>query len=335
MYMKRILALILALLLTLSLVACGGETQPETTQPPVVTDKPETTLPNENPPDAPNTTDTPALTGGITFFQLSCGENYENILSLSAWPNEDGTLHVEFVADVKKVGDLDISAEEKILAALETSGLKELNGQDVYEDGEANGSMYICFADESYLAAGFSGKVPEAYINGYKVMEDCFRQLTAELEEYVPQPLVLNAVDPADMDILKQIYEGAGLEPLDAYAISSIEKDDTFAFMAGLSSHEGIARGVTFSPVMITSAYSLVIVTLEEGKDAAEVCSDFAASINWRKWVCVAPSEALIAQKDNMVLCLIGSDMLFAQTAAAIQAAGWTVVEELKNPDMH
>jgi hypothetical protein len=51
------------------------------------------------------------------------------------------------------------------------------------------------------------------------------------------------------------------------------------------------------------------------------------------KWVCVAPTDALVAVKDNMVLCLIGADQLFELTSAGVEAAGWTVVETLENPN--
>ena len=83
--------------------------------------------------------------------------------------------------------------------------------------------------------------------------------------------------------------------------------------------------------MMMTTAYSLSIVKLEEGADADAVCADFAANVDWQKWVCVMPTNALVAVKDNMVLCLVAAGELYAMTASGIESTGWTVVETLEN----
>ena len=85
---------------------------------------------------------------------------------------------------------------------------------------------------------------------------------------------------------------------------------------------------------MMTTAYSLVIVTVEDASKAEAVAADFESTMDWRKWVCVAPSNALLAQKDNMVLCLMAADELFTQTQQGIETSGWTVTKTLENPDM-
>ena len=70
------------------------------------------------------------------------------------------------------------------------------------------------------------------------------------------------------------------------------------------------------------------------GGDAEAVCEDFETTMDWRKWVCVVPSNAMIATKDNMVLCLMGSDQIYTLTAPSIEATGWNVYVTLGNPDM-
>ena len=99
----------------------------------------------------------------------------------------------------------------------------------------------------------------------------------------------------------------------------------------GLSTDTGIADAAQCAPMMMTTAYSLSVVTLEEGADAEAVCADFAANVDWQKWVCVMPTNALVAVKDNMVLCLVADGDLYTMTAAGIESAGWTVVETLEN----
>ena len=319
--MNRLFALVLAVMMVLSLAACAPAAPVETTP---ATTTPATTAPAELP-------STPVAETPVNFFSLSLGEDYENILSITVYSNEDGTVHVEYVGEVKKVGDLDESIFNDITAALAESGLADLNGQDVWGEGEANGSMYITFTDDSFLSCGFSGDVPQAYRDGYAKMDAFFAQLTASLPEYVPQPMVFGDINEVLLAELNTVITGAGIPNSDAFTISTVEKDESFAYILGLGSDAGIADAAQCAPMMMATAYSLSIVKLEEGADAEAVCADFAANVDWQKWVCVTPTGAMIAVKDDMVICLIGADDLYTMTAAGIEAAGWTVVETLEN----
>jgi len=317
---KKILCLLLSAVLLLS--ACGAPAAPsETTTAPTTEVTVAVTTPSE-------------VENPVTFFTLSMGENYEEIFSMTAYANEDGSAHIEYVGQEKKVGDFDAIYFHGIAAAFADSGLAALNGQDAYAEGEANGSMYVEFADGSMCTVGFSGNIPEAYAQGYAAMDTYFQQLVANLPVYVPQPMLMGEVEPALLDTMTQILNGTGIETLDGFAISQLPLDDTFGFAAGLSGTEGIVNAVSCAPMMMTTAYSLVIVTLEDASKAEAVSGDFESNLDWRKWVCVAPSNALIAQKDNMVLCLMAGDSLYTQTLTGIEAAGWTVTKTLENPDM-
>ena len=181
---------------------------------------------------------------------------------------------------------------------------------------------------------GYSGKIPEAYAQGYAAMDAYFQTLVADMPEYVPQPMVMGDVEPALLDAVNEILNGSGIEALDSFSISQLPLDDTFSFSAGLTSADGIVNAVSCAPMMMTTAYSLVIVTLEDASKAEAVAADFESNLDWRKWVCVAPSDALLAQKDNMILCLMAADAMFTQTQQGLEAAGWTVTKTLTNPDM-
>ena len=329
--MKKLIALMLAVLMLASLAACGGSGN-ETTVP--TTTEPETTVPETTEADTTEPETTEAAAEGIEYFSLSLGENYESIKSLTAYYNEDGTVTIDYMGDVRKVGDVDAAAMTSIEEALETSGLLELNGQEEYQEGEASASMYITYGDGTMLSAGFSGVIPEAYTTAYTAMDACFQTLTAELPEYVPEPLLVGEVADSDQEALSGILAGMTLDIPDMYMISGVEKDEYFTAAMGLSSDEGIASGVSFAPMMMTSAYSLNIVTLEEGTAADTVAADFASTLDWLKWVCVQPESALIATKDNQVLCLMGSEDLYTMTVSAIEAAGWTTVQSLTNPNL-
>lgn len=246
--MKRLICLVLAVLLTLSLAAC-------TPAAPTETAAPETTAPATLPTY-------PAAENPVNFFSMTLGEDYTNIRSLTAFLNEDGTAHVEYVGDVKKIGNLDTDIFNGITAALAESGLDAMNGQENYLEGEANGSMYISYADETMLSCGFSGEIPQAYRDGYARMDAFFAALTASIPEYVPQPMVMGEVEETLLAELNAIITGSGMTNPDAFTISPVVKDEYFAYSLGLSSDEGIADAALVAPMMMTTAYSMAMVKL-------------------------------------------------------------------------
>lgn len=325
--MKRLISLLLASVMLLSLAACGNSETGETTVPttPVTTEPVETTTPATVPVFA-------EVDNPVTFFSMSLGEDYQNIHSITVYANENGMAYVDFTGEVKKVGDLDGNIFHGITAALAETGLAELNGMNEWGEGEANGSMYIEYADGTILSAGFSGEIPEAYTLGYDMMEAFFQELTAILPVYVPQPMIQGEPDETLMEEMTAILTGSGIQNLDAFIIAEVIRDEYMGYTLGMSDTQGVAAAVNCAPMMMTSAYSLVIVTLEDGADAASVCADFESNLDWMKWICVAPSDAMIAVKDNMVLCLMAADETYTMTAAGIEAAGWTVVNTLTNP---
>lgn len=330
--MNRFYALILTLALLLTISACGPAAPAETTAPAGTTVPAETTAPAETQPNV--TVPAETVENPITFFTVSMGESFDAMRSINAYDDGFGKVYVEYVGDIKKVGTFDPAIFHTMTVELEKSGLAALNGQSVWEEGEKIGSMYVQFADGSYYSCDFSGTIPQEFTDGYAVMDAWFAQLTESLPEYVPQPMVMGEVDEALLSELMGILNTSGMEYLDTYTISQIPMDESFAFMAGLTGTDGITGGAACSPMMITTAYSLVIVTVEDESKIDAVRADFANNINWAKWVCVSASEAMIAQKGNMVICLMGSEGLYAQTASAITENGWTNPETFSNPNM-
>lgn len=311
LFTKRILSLILVFALALSLAACTKAPADETTntEPPV-----ETTVVVENP---------------VTYLSMNYGETFDSVVYLTANVNEENGTHIEYMGSERKVGDLSGSALHAISAALEGTKLAELNGKDVYEEGEANGSMYIEFADGTMWMVGFSGKVPEEFVEGFNAVEACFLNLTKDMPVYVPDPMVVGEVDEVRLAAMTAILKASGIPDLDAYSISDVAMDEFFAFTVGLSGSEGLTGATVCNAMMMTTPYSLTIVTVEDKADIEAVRADFEKCIDWQKWVCVTPDHALIAEKDNMVLCLIGSDTLFTGTMTGVEADGWTNLTQL------
>lgn len=322
--MRKIICLILVLLVAFSVAACG-QTVPE----PSVPETTEGTKPAV--PDA--TVDQNAQTmpeGTPNHFQLSISDEDGNYKSLSAFDDGMGQITVEYQGDYRKVTTMEVSVMDQIATELAKSGLAAFNGENVYEDGMASASMYVAYPDGGYLGAGYSGTIPQAFLVGYDTMDAWFQSLLSDVPEYVPRPMVMGQIDPDVLTEVEAILDASGMEPLDMFTISDVAKDEFFGAAMGLSSADGIVSGTSCGPMMSATAYSCVIAALEDESKAADVQKDFAEHIDWYRWVCVSADSALIAQKGNMVLCLVASGELYVKTAAAIEANGWTTLETLE-----
>ena len=269
----------------------------------------------------------------LSFFSVNLNLTGSDNRYMMAYPNDDGSVYVEYVGDVKKIGtNMDGKVLESVTAAVIQSGIADLNGQNIYLDGGAVGSAYVEYTDGTVIGIGYSGEIPEEYLTAYNALDAAFQTLTAELEVYVPVPLVGDGVDETALAELMAILEATQIRDLDMFQIADVTKDDIFTLVMGLSSAEGIANGTSCSAMMMTTPYSMVIATLDDGMDVQTVRDDFLNNLDWQKWVCVMPTGALIAQKENMVLCLMGADALFAQTVQAVTDCGWENLESVDSP---
>ena len=269
----------------------------------------------------------------LSFFSVNLNLTGNDNRYMMAYPNDDGSVYVEYVGDVKKIGtNMDVKVLESVTAAVVRSGIADLNGQNIYLDGGAVGSAYVEYTDGTVIGIGYSGEIPEEYLTVYNALDTAFQTLTAELEVYVPVPLVGDGVDETALAELMAILDATQIRDLDMFQIADVTKDDTFSLVMGLSSAEGIANGTSCSAMMMTTPYSMVIATLDDGMDVQTVRDDFLNNLDWQKWVCVMPTGALIAQKENMVLCLMGADALFAQTVQAVTDCGWENLESVDSP---
>ncbi len=334
--MKKIIAMLMTLSLLVTCAACGGkddtaQSETETAGSTAASTEESTQADTEGESDGSQAVSDSTMIS----FNLSYGENYDNMTMISAFEDYNtGNLYVEYAGAERKVTDMDKSVMEEIAAELEKSGLAALNGQNVYEDGEANAYFSAEYADGSVVTASYSGTIAQEFIDGFNAMDTYFQELLADVPVYVPEPMIIGEVDETVLAELQGILKESGIEPLDSLAITDVPMDEYFTFSLGLNSSEGILNGTTAASMNMSVAYSIAVVTVEDAANITAVAEDFESSMNWQKWVCVMPSNALIAQKDNMVLCLMGAEGMYDQTASAIEAAGWTTIQALTNPDM-
>ena len=326
--MKKIICMLLSFMLLLSLAACGNREETKTTIPETTQETTQETTAETTEPEAP----AESVTGFYMDLKQPADEEAAYLL---ANINEDGSAHMEYkTASGRKIAEMDAVVLEQLAKAYRLSILSQFNGQEVYDDGSASCCVSISIGEETCSYNYYGENVPEEYATVFADMEALFVQLMASVAEYVPSMLVQEDVNEEHLSIVTEIMNNSGYSALDSITVMNVPADENFGYMAGLSTSDGIQVCTSLTHMMMTTPYSMVVVTLAEGTEAATVVADFKNSIDWGKWVCVNPSSAIIATKDNMVLCLIGLDELYTGTAAGVETTGWTVVETLKNPNL-
>ncbi len=329
---SRILCLLLVAVMALSMAACQQNTAAPTTEGTTVgTTEGTTEKPTEPPVDILGVTVDNPINYFTANYATEDGANY----TMSLTDMGDGTAMVIFNAGGdRKQGNVDPKVFHFLTAELAKTDLEKLNGTSQYGDGAAYMSFYATYTDNTMVTAEMGGKISAEMEAVYNAVKGIFASITADMPVYVPEVQIMGEVDEAVKDAMLEVLNNAGISDLDTYALSTINKDEYFAMSAGLSSDAGIASGTVCSAMMMTTPYSFVVVTLEDGTSADAVAKDFEANINWQKWVCVTPTNALIAVKDNMVLCVMGADSLFSGTKTAVENAGWSNLVVLDNPNM-
>ena len=316
--MKKILLFLSAMLILFTFAACGGTAPEETTTEAATTVQTKVYESVENP---------------ITNIYMGCQPDGGDYFQLEAYPNPDGTAMVTYVADIKKSAHMDISVFNFLTLAFEESGLADFNNVNSFSEGSAYASVYISFENGTFVAASFNGEtLPEDFMAAYRKFEDSFKELMKDVPEYVPAPNIYGAPNETVLSEMLAIFEATEITYPDSFCISEIEMDEIFGITAGLENTEGVVQGTHCYPMMSSSAFSMVIVTLDEGADAEAVREDFMDDPQWNKWVCVSADGAMVASKDNMVIFLMANQNTYDIFASAIIDCGWLDAETNLRP---
>ena len=313
---KTLLALFL--LTTLLLAACGspapGETEATTTG---ATSSLQTTIPSVAPVENP-----------VNYIEISYLLPDNTYLHLSAYPKDENTVWVEYVDDIKKAAALELAALDFLTLGVEESGFAALNGANVFEEGACSASVYVSYENGNYIGASYTcAELPGEFTAAYNKLLASFKELMADVPEYVPAPTIFGQPNQTHIDTVSQLFAQAGVDYPDAFGISDIPLDDTFAATAGLSSAEGITCGTICAPLMSPNAFSLVLVNLAPGTDAEAIREDFIDEPDWLKWVCVSADEAAVASRGDTVIFIMCSSAMAQTLFPALEACGWENVE--------
>ena len=121
-------------------------------------------------------------------------------------------------------------------------------------------------------------------------------------------------------DIVDKIYAA---HPVDlSLGTENVDITDTAWMLpqfTGLTSAEGVKEAVVSEPMISSIAYSLVLVRVEDAKNAQSIAQQMKDGINPHKWVCVEADDlAVCGYGDVVMLIMVASD--FAGDGITAQA---------------
>lgn len=310
MNMKRILAALVAGLMTLSLAACGSSAS------------------NSN---------NDASKNPIKSFSASYGETMDDTVYVNIFPAEtEGKFMLDYTsADKMERGTVDESLLNTLTELYAKSDLASLNEKNEYGDGDASASMSLEFADGSMFSCAFGGEIPEQFVTGYKAMEEAILSAMETMEPYrveVPFDEAVNADAKAELEAL---FAHLGNQALENTMATNLPSDDeNYIYSAGIEANADIASTTVVQNMMGTIPHSMILFQLNDGADAAALQNTLMEKADWRKWVCVSPDVALTASKGNNVLFVMTLSDINAELTPALEAEGWTINATAENPDL-
>lgn len=106
-------------------------------------------------------------------------------------------------------------------------------------------------------------------------------------------------------DIMEKLYEGIDSEAL-AMMNNTELNDENFKYyaFADVDYKEAIA-----SEAMSSTAHSVVLIRLNDPKDAEKAVEDIEANADPRKWICVEAENTYVLSKGDLVVLIMSNDL--------------------------
>lgn len=117
-------------------------------------------------------------------------------------------------------------------------------------------------------------------------------------------------------ELMAKVYEGIPAENLPMLGDTPIESENVEMFLGTteVSFKEAVAR----EPMMSSVPHSVVLVRLNDAKDAAAAVEKIKASVDPRKWICVEASNVIVKSKGDLVILIMAdTEMTSAEEAIA------------------
>ena len=117
-------------------------------------------------------------------------------------------------------------------------------------------------------------------------------------------------------EIMAKVYEGIPQENLPMLTDIPVDNESVEGFLGTteVSYKEALAK----EPMISSIPHSVVLVRLNDAKDAKAAVEKIKASVNPRKWICVEASNVVVKSKGDLVILIMAdTEMTTAEEAIA------------------
>ena len=122
-----------------------------------------------------------------------------------------------------------------------------------------------------------------------------------------------NTQDTADhglSSMIKEIYKVKNPGLMVADIPVDLSNSDSVKYYTGLSDASKIKEAVASEAMIGSQAYSLVLVQLNDEKDAETVADEMLKGIDTRKWICVEADDLRVVGHDDVIMLFMVSSAL-------------------------
>ena len=115
-------------------------------------------------------------------------------------------------------------------------------------------------------------------------------------------------------EIMTKVYAGIPEENLPALMDTPVDSETVEGFLGTteVSFKEAVAR----EPMMSSVPHSVVLVRLNDAKDADAAVEKIKASVNPRKWICVEASNVIVKSKGDLVILIMADTEMTSESEA-------------------
>ena len=122
-----------------------------------------------------------------------------------------------------------------------------------------------------------------------------------------------NTQDTADhglSSMIKEIYKVKNPRLMVADIPVDLNNSDSVKYYTGLSDASKIKEAVASEAMIGSQAYSLVLVQLNDEKDAETIADEMLKGIDTRKWICVEADDLQVVGHDDVIMLFMVSSAL-------------------------
>ena len=113
-------------------------------------------------------------------------------------------------------------------------------------------------------------------------------------------------------DIMKEVYAGIPSDDLPSLITNKVTSENLSYYLGDVTFE--YKEALASEPLMSSIAHSVVLVRLEDAKDADKAMKEIKEKVNPRKWVCVEVAEenVLVANRGDVIMLVMDDEL--AQT---------------------